>query len=222
MRDQALQAAPNGVYTLERVHPYGITRAACLAANIPSAAIGFAYGCVLHALDATTEVTVQYVNTGTLASCTFTADRRDLLVSERIVTLTGTTTITAALHEGKILLMGASGAALTFTLPAATGSGGRYRFVVSVVNTSNYIITALAGDLMCGNILTNSSGDSVTVEPWISLVATANIKITLDGTTKGGVSIGDYIDLVDIATDRWQVSGLTTSSGTEATPFSTS
>ena len=41
-----------------------------------------------------------------------------------------------------------------------------------------------------------------------------------NGTTTGGVAIGDFIELIDIATDKWLVFGHTTTSGTEATPFS--
>ena len=54
-----------------------------------------------------------------------------------IVTLVATGSITIAAHAGRILLMGEVGgnAAATFTLPAATGSGAEYRFIVSVVNT---------------------------------------------------------------------------------------
>jgi hypothetical protein len=44
--------------------------------------------------------------------------------------------------------------------------------------------------------------------------------ITLDGTTTGGVAIGDWIEVQDIVADKWAVRGVTTSSGAEATPFS--
>ena len=59
-----------------------------------------------------------------------------------LVTLTADTTITQANHAGRILLMGEVGgdASATFTLPAATGAGDEYKFIVSVVNTSNYVI----------------------------------------------------------------------------------
>ena len=59
-----------------------------------------------------------------------------------LVTLTGTATLTNADHAGRILLMGEVGgdAAATFTLPAATGSGAEFQFIVSVVNSSNDII----------------------------------------------------------------------------------
>jgi hypothetical protein len=44
----------------------------------------------------------------------------------------------------------------------------------------------------------------------------------LNGTTTGGVSIGDEITLIDIASNQYMVKGILTASGTEATPFSAS
>tara|TARA_R100000306_G_scaffold59384_1_gene58365 strand:- start:3532 stop:4128 length:597 start_codon:yes stop_codon:yes gene_type:complete len=141
-----------------------------------------------------------------------------------VVTLTGTDTITQAEHAGRILLMGEVGgdAAATFTLPAATGSGDEYKFIVSVVNTSNYKIqVADATDTIDGSVVvTNDSTDGGTASliSWPTVAATDTI--TLDGTTTGGVNIGDYVLLTDIATNQYTVSGLLNASGTEATPFS--
>lgn len=140
-------------------------------------------------------------------------------VSTRLVTLTGDTTLTAASHEGKILLLGEVGgnAALAATLPAATGSGGVYRFIVSVVNTSGYTIKVAGDDTMDGAIISLQDAAD-TLVGWET--AATSDTITLNGTTTGGVSIGDWIELIDIAADQWAVKGQTTSSGVEATPFS--
>lgn len=139
-----------------------------------------------------------------------------------ISTLTGDTTITAESHGGRTMLLGEVGgnALLTVTLPAATGTGNIYRFVVSVVNTSNYVIkVADATDIMYGNIVANSTGDTPDLaQPWPT--AADSDTITLNGTTTGGVAIGDWIELQDILTNAWAVRGVVTASGTEATPFS--
>ena len=136
----------------------------------------------------------------------------------RIATLTASTIITQESHDCKPLLMGASGAALTFTLPAALGTGAKFKFMVSVVNTSNYLIkVANATDTMDGKVLSAADTDD-TVRGWET--AADSDTITLNGTTTGGVSIGDYVELEDIASGQWAVSGGTTSSGAEATPFS--
>ena len=155
----------------------------------------------------------------------FTIDE-DLVISQKgsyvqpIVTLVATGSITAATHAGKILLMVEVGgnAAATFTLPAATGSGAEYRFIVSVVNTSNYVINvANANDTIDGSV-TLHQDSAATVASFNT--AAASDTITLDGTTTGGVSIGDEITLVDMATNQYMVKGILTASGTEATPFS--
>lgn len=141
--------------------------------------------------------------------------------STRVVSLAVTTAITELLHDGKLLVMDGAGAARTFTLPAATGSGGKYRFVVGAVNTSNYLIKSVAGaDHMCGTVLSESSTDSATdaVNSWTA--GATDDTITLDGTTTGGVSIGDWIEVTDIKLHVWAVTGVLTQSGTEATPFS--
>ena len=137
-----------------------------------------------------------------------------------IVTLTATGSITAATHAGKTLLMGEVGgdAAATFTLPAATGSGAEYRFIVSVVNTSNYVIQVANGDDTIDGSVTLHQDSAATVASFNTVAASDTI--TLDGTTTGGVSIGDELTLVDMATNQYSVKGVLTASGTEATPFS--
>ena len=137
-----------------------------------------------------------------------------------IVTLTATDAITVAEHAGRILLMGEVGgdAAATFTLPAATGSGAEFQFIVSVVNTSNYIIkVADATDTIDGSVILHQDSANTVVS---FNTASDSDTITLNGTTKGGVSIGDEITLIDIAANQYMVKGVLTASGTEATPFS--
>ena len=137
-----------------------------------------------------------------------------------MVTLTATDAITVAEHAGRILLMGEVGgdAAATFTLPAATGSGAEFQFIVSVVNTSNYVIqVADATDTIDGSVILHQDSANTVVS---FNTASDSDTITLNGTTKGGVSIGDEITLIDIATNQYMVKGVLTASGTEATPFS--
>ena len=139
-----------------------------------------------------------------------------------IVTLTATDAITVAEHAGRILLMGEVGgdAAATFTLPAATGSGAEFQFIVSVVNTSNYIIkVADATDTIDGSVILHQ--DSANTVASFNTAADSDT-ITLNGSTQGGVSIGDEITLIDIASNQYMVKGVLTGSGTEATPFSAS
>jgi len=163
--------------------------------------------------------------TVTAGGLTVTAGTTDLSGSfiRDVVTLTADTTITNAAHAGRILLMGEVGgdASATFTLPAATGTGAEFKFIVSVVNTSNYVIQVTGDDTIDGSVVvTNDSTDGGTASLISWPTVAASDTITLNGTTTGGVNIGDYILLTDIATDQYSVSGLLNASGTEATPFS--
>lgn len=140
--------------------------------------------------------------------------------SPAMVTLNATAlTLTPAKHDGRVVLMLHTAAASTVTLPAATGSGNKYTIVVGAVNTNNHLIKVTGNDVMYGNVFTNSTGDTPDLaQPWPT--AADSDTITLNGTTTGGAAVGDIIELIDIATDKWLVRGFTTSSGTEATPFS--
>jgi len=166
--------------------------------------------------DVTAELLALEGNTATAAELIRAAD-----VSARIVVLTATGAITEALHEGKTCLLAEVGgdAAVTLTLPAATGGGGRYRFVVNVVNTSGYVIKSVAGaDVMRGTVIGNDGGGVTTGVLWAA--GASDDTFTLDGTTTGGVTRGDWVEFEDIAADGWAVRGVITQSGTEATPFS--
>ena len=163
--------------------------------------------------------------TVTAGGLTVTAGTTDLSGSfiRDVVTLTADTTITNAAHAGRILLMGEVGgdASATFTLPAATGTGAEFKFIVSVVNTSNYVIQVTGDDTIDGSVVvTNDSTDGGTASLISWPTVAASDTITLNATTTGGVQIGDYVLLTDIATDQYTVSGLLNASGTEATPFS--
>jgi len=149
-----------------------------------------------------------------------------IIGSPRIQTLTATAAMVNPANSNNLNLMGAAGAALTFTLPQADGTGDIYRFEVFVVNTSNYIIKVAAIDAttghaasatMDGSIQTNADADD-TVDGWET--AATSDTVTLNATTTGGVSIGDWVEFTDVGLNQWTVRGTTTSSGTEATPFS--
>ncbi len=166
------------------------------------------------------DVTALSLN-GTALAASATELNRVADVSARIVTLTGDTSLTEAAHDGKVLLLGEVGgdALLTVTLPAATGSGACFPFIVGVVKTSSYAIQVVGDDIMQGQIVAASTGDTPDLaQPWVT--ASDSETITLNGTTTGGASIGDCIELVDIAADTWAVAGQVTASGGEATPFS--
>ncbi len=143
--------------------------------------------------------------------------------SARYVAAGATKTLTAANDRQTIKLDTAAGSVVT--LPAATGSGIRFKFVVTLVATSNShkIQVANASDFMIGAIA-GVSDDPATVKGWIAAnsgtVSTNSDTITLNRSTTGSVSVGETIEVEDIAANTWLVTGMITQSGTEATPFS--
>lgn len=203
----------SGVIT--RYNPFGIIQA--WGASAPTNGNpGFAKGCDFYNLGGATG-TLRYVNVGSNTSATWVEITRQLDNTSRMVTAITTLTVTAALHEEKTILLSLAGG-FTSTLPAATGTGGFYRFVVGVVSTVGYIINPAGSDAYKGVI--NSCSTAESPDLCATWIGNASTHITLNGTTTGGVQIGDWIEVQDIATAVWAVRGMTVSSGAEATPFS--
>lgn len=139
----------------------------------------------------------------------------------RIISLTAAVTLTHQAHEGRILFLSLL-AGFTVTLPAAQATGAVYRFHVGVVNTSNsYIINATpTTDNFEGSVTlidTDSVDNSAT--GFVTTGSDDN-RFTMNGTTTGGLTIGDWIEFLDAADTVWHVRGQLSGSGTIATPFS--
>jgi len=118
---------------------------------------------------------------------------------------------------GTILTVNAA-AGLTLTLPAAAGLGDMYRIVLGTTVTSNTVVIKVANssDIMTGLALSAADGGS-SVNGWET--AASSDTITFDGSTTGGIK-GDFIELIDCAANTWAVQVRSSSTGTEATPFS--
>jgi hypothetical protein len=139
-------------------------------------------------------------------------------VSARLVAAGSTLAVTAAAHDGRTILLDTA-AGSTCTLPASSGSGARFRFVISTVATSNSHIVKVANatDVMSGVILAANDTDG-SASAWET--AATSDTITLNRTTTGSTIKGEWIELEDIATGFWAVRGVIAATGTEATPFS--
>lgn len=137
--------------------------------------------------------------------------------STRVVNVTAATlAVTAADHDGKIVTLNLA-ASQAVTLPAATGSGAKYHFIIgTTVTTPSTTIKVTGDDTMTGNALI--AQDAADTAVMFEAGATADT-ITLNGTTTGGLK-GDSVELIDIATDLWWVRVVAAATGTEATPFS--
>lgn len=156
--------------------------------------------------------------TGTEVTATATELNRIADVSGRLVAAGGTLAMSEATHEGKIIKLDtASGSVVT--LPASTGGGAVYRFLVTVTATTNshIIKVANASDEMRGFAVADS--DTATA-PNIWWAADNDDTITLNRSTTGLAAQGEYFEIVDAAANHFFVRGFIQQSGTEATPFS--
>lgn len=125
-----------------------------------------------------------------------------------------TLAVTAALHAGKTVTLNRA-AGITVTLPAASGSGNIHRFFVGTTVTSNAnIIQVTTTDIIQGVLAVTTDVDGV-----VFPTAADSDTITMNGSTTGGV-IGSHVELEDVASGVWRVSGGLVSTGIEATPFS--
>lgn len=135
-------------------------------------------------------------------------------------------TLTATTGAGRTInLDTATGS--TVTLPAATGTGNMYRFVVTVLATSNNHIVKVANatDFFIGliNGSRTDSGNAVLgfAAANSGTVATNSDTITLNRTTTGSVNVGEWFEVRDIAANKFLVHGMLSATGAAfATPFS--
>lgn len=139
-------------------------------------------------------------------------------VSARMIAAGGTLAMSEASHEGKIIALDTATGSVV-TLPASTGGGAVYRFLVTVTATSNshVIKVANASDEMRGYVVQDS--DTATA-PNIWWAADNDDTITLNRTTTGLAAQGEYFEIVDAVLNHFFVRGYSQASGTEATPFS--
>lgn len=137
---------------------------------------------------------------------------------QRIVNTTASTlTVTRDLHDGRTVTLNRA-AGIAVTLPAASGSGMRVKFVIGTTITSNSttIKVANSSDIMAGFAI-QSQDAGATLQMFET--AASDDTVTFNGTTTGGIK-GDIVELEDIATNLWSVRVTGAATGTEATPFS--
>lgn len=129
-------------------------------------------------------------------------------------------TVTQATHDGATLLWDTA-AGTAFTLPAATGTGMRLRFVVSVTATSNSHTLACVGTDEFGGSLTSidvDTGDATLA--WAAEAADNFDTVTFNRTTTGLAAVGDWVEVQDVVTGTWAITGVFRANGVVATPFS--
>ena len=145
-------------------------------------------------------------------------DMNGSVLSTPPVSVTGATlTCTKEVHAGRTTVISAV-AGCAVTLPAATGTGSVYRFVIGSTITSNSTTIKVANttDVMTGRAFVVSDNTAAVLG---FATAAASDTITLNGTTLGGI-VGDHIEIIDAITGTFAVRVFTAATGTEATPFS--
>ena len=141
--------------------------------------------------------------------------------SSRIVDETAAFTFTPERHGGRITTLSLL-AGFTATLPPAIGSGIKYRVHVGIVRTSNSYIIAVANgnDNMEGSLLMVDTDTATDLCEGFETTSNTSDTVTMNATTTGGLTIGDWMEFVDVAVNVWHVRGVLTGSGDLATPFS--
>jgi hypothetical protein len=129
-----------------------------------------------------------------------------------------TQSLSKGVHDGKTLLLN-SLTGNTVILPPAVGSGCCIRFVVTVAPTSGSTIIKVQNvtDVMIGTV-----GISIAAGGALSAFATAPTSdmITLNRTTTGGASNGEFLEFEDVLAGFWHVAGILHGTAAPATPFS--
>lgn len=137
----------------------------------------------------------------------------------RYVAAGATKTLTVAANNRQTVKLDTAGGSAV-TLPASTGSGAKFKFLVTLLATSAaHVISAVGADVMIGLIF-GARIDSGNAVLGFAAQSTSNT-ITLNRTTTGSVSKGEWIEVEDVAAGIWQVQGFLTATGAAfATPFS--
>lgn len=133
----------------------------------------------------------------------------------------GTTNLTAEEHANRLLTLSTLDAPYTLNLPRAYGTGDVYEFLSTGARTSGSIIINAVGTAPSNKIVGTIWQHSASTDTLVQFSSTTNDIITLNITTTGGATVGDYLKLMDTAPAQWRVIwGFFTTSGNPATPFS--
>lgn len=141
------------------------------------------------------------------------------------LSVTGSAFTFGPTHVGRTVTLNRA-AGIVGTLPAATGSGDKYRaFVQTTFTGAASIKVADATDYMIGVAQLGIDGGTAVPHQYptanTGTLATESDTVSLFGTanSQGGFK-GAFVEFQDVATDIWSVWYVSDAGGTEATPFS--
>jgi hypothetical protein len=131
-----------------------------------------------------------------------------------------TCTLTSA-NSGQTTLLNVAAGSIA-TLPAATGTGNVYNFVVSATTTGakDAILAASSSDAILGLISGENAGTGV----WFAGSASTyhSLQMPFAGSQPNGGFKGDSFSCRDIATNVWECNGTFQAGTTPTTPYSAS
>lgn len=156
----------------------------------------------------TTEVQIiDALSTQTLTGKTLTSPViTGALMTSAPVNVTGSSlTVSAATHAGKTITLSAAGG-VAIQLPAASGTGNIYHFVVAMASNATVLSAVIATDTFVGGYAQNDSGDTApATNDFYPAAANSN---TYSPTTVGGGGVaGDWFSVQDIASTVWLFKG---------------
>jgi hypothetical protein len=129
-----------------------------------------------------------------------------------------TITLNAEKHDGRTLLLDRA-AGVTVTLPASTGRGAKYLVKVKTLATSNsHIVKVTTTDIIQGTVSVVDTDTAGTVTGFAT--AADSDTVTLNRSTTGSVTIGEWLEFEDTAKGVWTIRGVLSNTGSGATPFS--
>lgn len=155
----------------------------------------------------------------------FTKDSRDAINSNfselygdinPVTSVTSATYTATAADSGKLISLERA-AGITVTLPAATGTGNYWQFIIGTTITSNTTIIKVANstDIMGGVATMGSSGGT----SLSTGTAATSDTITFNGTTSAGIR-GTFVEVRDVYAGFFWVTVHGVASGIAVTPFS--
>lgn len=139
-------------------------------------------------------------------------------LEQKVFAAGGTLTLDPEIHDGGIILLDTATGSVV-TLPTSTGGDAVYTFIVSVLASSNsHKIQVTTTDVMAGLIHLVDT-DTAGTTTGFATGATSDT-ITLNRSTTGSVTIGEWIEVRDTLSGTWTVRGVLSNTGNGATPFS--
>jgi len=140
--------------------------------------------------------------------------------ASEVVAVTAGATLSPATHGNRTVRIDAV-AGGAFVLPAATGSGVKYKVVLGTALTSASVSVAAAGtDTFTGYSIQDDAGDTTPALAGVFPTVNGTTDTWTDAFTGGGGEIGNFFEAEDIKTGLWLVRGWQSGVLDPATPFS--